>query len=189
MGAEESMKEKLAPLKIYNITQNSEVQKELSIYAAALDTVESNIALLERECFINTAEDFGLDGREEIWGTVQREIPIDKRRELISAKLSIGYDDFNLEAMKKFLSAINFDAEIIEMPDKNRIYIINKTTSYTKAEQKLIKKQIENFFPAHLELYIDFRTINWDTIDSKNRTFQYMDNMALSWDKIDAYGL
>ena len=42
--------------------------------------------------------------------------------------------------------------------------------------------------PAHLDLIMDFRTLDWEAIDRKNLTFSYMDAKNLRWKEIEAYG-
>lgn len=60
--------------------------------------------------------------------------------------------------------------------------------AYTAAQKKWIAAQAQALLPAHLDLIMDFRTLDWEAIDRKNLTFSYMDAKNLRWKEIEAYG-
>lgn len=183
------MKDKLSPLEIYDLSDSTLIYKELVMYSAALDEISSLLEELERECFVQTAQSYGLSNREKIWGFERDDLTIEKRQSIILNRLNIDENNFTLDAMKNFLSVVNFDADIEENPTENQILVNNRQTSYSKAERAWIKEQLINFFPAHLELIIDFRVITWEDIDNKNLTFAQMDSANFTWEDIENYGV
>lgn len=184
-----SMIDKLSPLGIYNLSNDTLVYKELIMYSVALDEISSLLEELERECFVQTAVSYGLSNREKIWGFERDDLSVEKRKSIILNRLNIDENNFTLEAMENFLSVVNFNADIEENPTENQVLINNKNTSYSKAERAWIKEQLVNFFPAHLELIVDFRVITWEDIDNKNLTFAQMDSASLTWKDIENYGV
>ena len=57
-----------------------------------------------------------------------------------------------------------------------------------KAENALeIKAAAKEFLPCHLEAEFDFRTLDWNRIDSMDKTFDQMDAAEMTWNQIDAY--
>lgn len=184
-----SITDKLGPLGIYNLSESSLVYKELVMYSVALDEVHLLLEELERECFVQTAQSYGLSNREKIWGFERDDLSKEKRQSIILNRLNIDENNFTPEAMRNFLSVVNFDAEMEEYPAENRIVITNKTTKYSKAKRAWIREQLINFFPAHLELVIDFRAITWEELDNKQLTFAQMDSAGFTWENIENYGV
>ena len=60
MNSFESMKTKLEGTGLYDITAKSNIGAELLAYAEGLDSVFDMLEMMERELFIDTAEDFGI---------------------------------------------------------------------------------------------------------------------------------
>lgn len=185
----ESMVNSLTPLQIYNISQGSLVNAELLSYCAALDDLEGELDGLLKEMFITTAESYGIENYEKIWGAPRNDLPLEKRKEMILKRLSTNYDDFSLAAMEEFLLSLNMDARIIENPADYQVYVDCNKTVYTKAQRKWIEREIKNFFPAHLHVYVDFRTIDWDDLDALKRIYNNIDNLRYTWDDIENYSI
>lgn len=187
MNSLNSMKQKLRPLGFYNLNDNSLISAELNSYAEALDSIESSLSEIERECFITTAESYGLGMKERIFGAEQNNISVNKRREILIYRCSINSNSFNRESIEKVLEVAGINGYIIEVPSKNIMYINCLSLSDNSIDKDKIKKIIEEYLPAHLDCIFDFRDLKWDTIDSNNNTFNYIDSKNLTWNDIDNF--
>lgn len=187
MNILDSMKEKLEPLGIYNLEDDSLVCKELQTYAESLKLVKDSIDELEKEYFINTAESYGLTLREKMYTSAKSDLDVEKRRDMLKYRYSITSNDFNKEDIKKALLAIGIKCEVIEYPNENTIYINcleNLDTTISKDDLKILANE---FLPAHLSYEIDFRLLKWSEIESRNLSFQDMDDKDMTWSQIDTF--
>lgn len=182
-----SLKQKLRPLGFYNLNDNSLISAELSAYSVALDSIESMLSEMEKERFIATATTYGLSMRELTFGVEQSEKPTESRRNMLLCRYSINPDDFNEECIIKIMENVGVHGYITKFPSQNTIYINCLKLDDTSADKNSIKSIIEEFLPAHLECIFDFRSLQWDDIDSKNNTFEIIDNKNLTWNEIDNF--
>lgn len=187
MSAAEALKRGLLPLGIYSLGETGIVWKELCAYAAALDALNVTLDGLLRESVVATAEDYGLELLELITGAPRKELSVKQRREMLTARLSLTFGDFNLSGTQRALDALGLSARVYEYPRQMTLHIVCSGT-YTGTQKKWITAQADSILPAHLDLVLDFRTLDWAAIDGKNLTFSYMDARNLSWKEIEAYG-
>lgn len=187
MSALNSMKQTLRPLGFYNLNDNTLINAELSAYAMVLDEISSYLSEIERERFISTAESYGLSMRELIFTTEQNEKIIQERRKILLYRTAITPNDFNKSSIKKAMEIGGITGYIIENPSQSTIYINCLELADSSSDKETIKSMVEEFLPAHLECIFDFSNLNWDTIDSKNKTFDELDVEDLTWDEIDNY--
>lgn len=185
MSSLNSLKQILRPLGFYNLQENSLISAELAAYAAVLDDIENQLLELEQERFIVTAQKYGLDIRERIFGKEYHEKNIEDRRNLLLHRYSINSNDFNESSFKKIFNTVGLSAYIIEYPLQNKVYINCIEFSNPSVNKTNIKNIIQEFLPAHLEYIFDLRNLHWDLIDSKNNTFNEIDAKNLTWDDID----
>ena len=76
---------------------------------------------------------------------------------------------------------------IIEDPSNSTVYINCLELADSSPDKETIKSMISEFLPAHLECIFDFRNLQWDTLDSKEKTFDEFDSDDLTWNEIDNY--
>ncbi len=145
-----SMIKKLEPLGIYNTQNGSNISYELQAYALALDEHRNNIETVLKECFINTAGDYGIEIREKMIGSLRDRYPYIKRRDMLKKRSSFNDNDFTLESLERFIESLGVDEyEIAENPSGNNI-AVRFEGSYSDAEANWIIRQIKDFLPAHL---------------------------------------
>lgn len=188
MNIIDSMKEKLSVFSIYDLDkQNSLVLAELNAYKKGLDLIKESLDELERECFLSTAQGFGLDLREKVFTSKKDDLTFDERREMLKYRYSITSNDFNKNSIEKALIATGIRCYIIENPSSQSIYINCLERFDTTLSQEEIQKSAEKFLPAHSTYTFDFRPLQWSQIEDKDLTFQEMDNADLTWSEIDNY--
>lgn len=188
MNALDSMVKMLAPLGIYSLSPGNMVYKELSAYACALDALNGALETQLRESVPVTAESYGLAMLERIYGAPQDGIETEKRRQMLAARFSLTGGDFTPGGIAHALRALGLDAVIYEYPGQNLLHIVC-AGSYTGAQRKWITAQANELLPAHLEIVLDFRTLDWAAIERKNMTFSAMDAKNMTWRAIEAYGV
>lgn len=188
MNTLDTMMKMLRPLGIYSLIPTSAVYKELSAYSAALDDLSEMHETLLRESVAATAESYGLDLFESIYGPPQNGMDTAMRREMLTARFSLTGNDFTPGGAARALRALGLDAVIYEYPKQNLLHIVC-TGSYTRAQRIWMTAQVNELLPAHLQIVLDFRTLDWALIDRKNMTFSAMDAKNLTWEAIEAFGV
>lgn len=175
----------LSPLNIYNLSENTNVYKELMTYAQELDLINLQLDILLRESFIITAEDYGLSLIEKIYTAPSADEDNSLRRERILNRLNIDDSCFTLEKIKN--SITGFGAEnfqILEFPDRYNI-VVEIYGDYDETKISFIKNEVRKIMPAHQKNEVYFNGISWVEIDSQALSFDSMDAKAYSWNSID----
>lgn len=83
MNSFDSMKTKLESTGLYKVTAKSNIRAELLAYAEGLNTEFDMLETMERELFIDTAENCGITERERFVGKINADYPLEKRREML----------------------------------------------------------------------------------------------------------
>ena len=83
MNSFDSMKTKLESTGLYKVTAKSNIRAELLVYAEGLNTEFDMLETMERELFIDTAENCGITERERFVGKINADYPLEKRREML----------------------------------------------------------------------------------------------------------
>lgn len=156
MNSFDSMKTKLESTGLYKVTAKSNIRAELLAYAEGLNTEFDMLETMERELFIDTAENCGITERERFVGKINADYPLEKRREMLKiSEQKVGGkctpDDFN--RIVRGYGVENFT--ISEAPTRNRVDIKISDTK-TDAEKKLIEKRVNADFPLHLNAIISY---------------------------------
>ena len=179
-----SMCDALAPLSLYEF-DDTNVSYELQAYALVLDEINIKLTDMLKECFIETASDYGLSNREIVIGAVRDDLSVNKRRDMLRLRESITSSSFTLGEIKKSLESFGLQSVIYEYPHLFTV-VIEAVGSYSLAQQAWIRAQVEKIMPAHLSVQVIFGGPTWDNSDEKNNTFSYIDALDLSWDDIDS---
>lgn len=178
-----SMKKALEPLVLYDF-DDTNISNELKAYAFVLDEINRDIEEMLNECFIDTANSYGLSNRELVIGAQRDDLSVAKRREMLRLREGICKSSFTLEKIEESLKSFGLLYELKEYPS---LYIVsvNARGSYSKKEQAWIQNEVEKIMPAHLIVQVIFCGPTWEQSDSKNNTFSTIDSLNLSWDEID----
>ncbi len=177
----------LSPLGLYDLSENSLISKELSVYAAEIDRAGNFLENLLKEYFINTAEDYGLTFREKLFGSSKGDISIQSRRRILLNRYSIKSYEFNRESVEKSLITAGIDGYIVEDHQNNSLYVNCLNKFDATITEEMAKNIVLKFIPAHLSTDFDFRILTWNYIDDLEETFQSIDDNDFNWDQIDNY--
>ncbi len=183
------MTDKLSPLGIYNISQESNIYNELFAYSSAIEDFTESADELLREAIITTAQDYGLYMRETLWSVPRTDLSVAERRASIFKRFGIGLSEFNLNGMYDFLASLGLSGEITEVSEKYRIYIkIDNAENVSFPVRQYLTSQIEEFFPAHCQIFVDYRTEGtWDDLDAKRTMFDTYDLFGSTWEQLENF--
>lgn len=156
MSSFESMKAKLESTGIYSVTDASNISKELKSYAEGLDRVFDELEIMERECFIETAESYGLSERERFLGVDRSGEDLEKRRKLLETaeQLRGACNVASFEKIMRGYGVENFNFS--EHPTGHYI-IINIYDSFTVEQRAVIRSRVKEDFPAHIDVTVYFK--------------------------------
>ncbi len=176
-----------SPLGIYSIKENSNIACELGAYGAGLELLQDELREMEREAFFMTAEDYGLSMWEKLWGAARTDLSAEERREMLVARLSFGYGDFTPEGMNKVLRFLGVEGVIKEYPHVHRVTVEFPSKSLSFGQRNFIAAQLKSVFPAHIEADAVFAGFDWNGIDSRDLTFDSMEQRGMRWSDIDIF--
>lgn len=186
MNSYESLYEKTALTGVYDLSENSVVCAELYAFAAALDTVCTELEEMYRENFVTTAQSYGLSRREEMaLGMVSQGFLTERRRSILAKKYLVTENDFTLSALEELLYAYGVRFGITENPAQLKIIIDAELDGMSETMKNAFVKSILDFLPAHLEGEVVYSGKRWSEIDTENRTFSQYDADNYTWDQLD----
>lgn len=139
--------------KIYS-KDNVNLQGEMYAFSKGLEIVGNRLETMEKECFVSTAEDYGLTVKERYFDSITRADNIKDRREMLLSILSVNETDFNLSGMKKFMGQFPVNSKITEFVASNRIVITFDRNDWIVNNFDFVKSCVEDFFPSHLEFQL-----------------------------------
>ncbi len=175
----------LQPLNLYSLNKSSKVYCELSVYAKEFELLISQFELLLRECFVQTAQTYGLDNIEHIYMQPATNLATEVRRKRILDRLNINDGNYTLEGVKKSIECFGVENfEILEYPKRN-LLVVELYSEYTEDELQFIKSEIKKLVPADNAFCVYFDGISWATFELKNLTFAQIETLDYTWETID----
>ena len=185
MTSLQSFVKKLSPLSVYDISEGTNIIAELSSYAYALDRHRSNMENALRECFISTAESYGIETREKVFGNIRGDYTLSQRREMLRLRRGFGNSDFTVEGFDKFMRSLGVESySLLEMSSRNEVSVtVNNTFNSTDA--KWIENQIKLIMPAHLTTRVYYGGRTFSQIDSADSSCAEFDAQNKTWAQID----
>lgn len=183
MGSYATMKKVLESTGLYD-TDKQNINSELVVYASELDRIKNKLLYMLCECFINTAQTYGLALREQVFGAVRDDLTIEKRREMLTLREQLDSSCFTPEKIKSALESFGLEFELYEYPSLYSV-VIDTVGHYTAKEKSWIRSQVKKIMPAHLVVEVVFNGPSWVKIDGYSNTFLYMDSCDMTWAEID----
>ncbi len=185
MSVLESLLTRLSPVKLYLLSEEGNTYKELSACAVGLEILRDELSQMLRECFLSTAESYGLLRYERLWGGERDDLPLSKRREMLISRSALNLTDFTPSGVSKIFELLGVEGSLSEFPAQQRISLDLRGETLTKGEKNFITSQAEALFPAHLDIDVVFAGLNWKEIDSLGKTFSQIDSLGYTWQEID----
>ena len=185
MTALESLTKKLAPLNIYDISEGTNIFAELSAYAYAIDKHRENTEVVLIECFISTAESYGIETREKVFGHLREDYTLEQRREMLKLRRGLGDSDFTLSAFEKIMTSLGAGSYNLHEMYSTYEAVVTMFTTFSNADAEWIENQIKLFLPAHLITHIYYGGPTFSEIDSEDLTFSEFDANNKKWIEIE----
>ena len=151
-----SMKQKLEPLGLYDLSGSGEVDCELKAYAEGLDTLFDTLDELQRENFIQTAESFGLSRRESFEIRERAELPVQERRDSLMYYERTVITGLTDSEFAEFLERIGLTDYTLSVNHSRGSMNLRIADSKTDGEKALIETQIRAEIPTHMRLEISY---------------------------------
>lgn len=151
MGYTDHLINLLKPLRIYDLSNDTYNWAELEVLGRALDECCSVIEILERECVVPTAEEFGLSMYEDI---LPRHFAyrLDTRRRSVISMLSVNNSYFTDELLSRAISGCGEDTEVTETGEAFQVMVEFTEFSGVPANREFLEKWVENMLPCHLDV-------------------------------------
>lgn len=154
-----------------------------------LDAIETNLADVLKQFYVETATEEGLSRWEEFVGlSSYAGKPLDQRRSRIISKLR-GMGTVTINLIKNV--AESYDGGTVEVTEQPELYQITITFVDTRGVPPNIedlKEAIEEIIPAHLGVVYQYRYLIWDELDALNLTWDELDALNLTWDEFETGG-
>ena len=182
-----SMLGKIKDIGLYACTGSTLVEAELKAYASGLELLCQALWELERESFVLTASEEGLELRERVCGGLRDFLPLEDRREMLLYRMAVTGNDYTAKGLEQALLAVGIRSAISGTAEGSVYINVLGTTGERQKSQEEIQAAAAEFLPAHAEWAFDFGVLSWNYIDAKENTFDQMDNAGLAWSEIDGY--
>lgn len=174
----------LAPLGPYR-AEGTYTAGELACEGEALDGVAETLEELEREAFLDGAEDWGLERVEEL--LTRRpvaETPQDKRAAL-AALLRIGGDSFTLAAINDNLKGCGLNAVAKETDQQDVVEVSFPDVPGIPDGFPQIKKIIEDILPCHLQVNYLYWYIVWRMMEERFQSWGAVGGNGRTWEQLE----
>ena len=185
MSVLKQMQDMLSPLGIYNLNDGSLVMCELTVYATQLEAVHSKINEMLRECFVSTAQSYGIDRIEELFQRIRPDLPPEERKNRIHMYMTLDNNKFSPDSVIHQLRLVGATSIFTEDAESEQLSFPELTGSsdivYVADQLGLI----EDIVPAHLHIEAGLREHSWDELNELNFSFGTLDKMNLRFDSYE----
>ena len=151
-----SMKQKLEPLGLYDLSGSGEVDCELKAYAEGLDTLFDTLDEIQRENYIRTAQSYGLSRRESFEIRERADLPVQERRDSLMYYERTVITGLTDSEFAEFLERIGLTDYTLSVNHSRGSMNLSIADSKTDGEKALIEKQIRAEIPTHMRLDISY---------------------------------
>lgn len=182
MASLEEMKRILAPLGFYDLTENSIVSKELTVYALAIDRIRERFTELLREAMIPTAEGKGLAQCEKLFGSPHENLTVQERRDRLIYRLSLMQEDFTNKGIMRALFSLGYNGAVTEDLENETLILEKINGSEDPADYLAIVEGARELLPSHLRFCFDIEAPTWNQLDLQDKTFNERDKCSVPWD-------
>ena len=120
MSVLESLLSRLSPIKLYSISEGGNTYNELSAFAVGLEILRDELSEMLSECFLSSAESYGLSRYERLWGGEREHLPTDKRRDMLISRSSLNLNDFTPLGVSTIFDLCGVAGALTELPAQLR---------------------------------------------------------------------
>ncbi|KNY26315.1 putative phage tail protein [Pseudobacteroides cellulosolvens] len=162
-----------------------EIDSILQAESPEFEDINDSKEDIKNEMFIDTATNYGLNRWEKNILNInpKSDTNLNDRRGTIKSYL-IGLNKLNATRIQELAQAFNYG--------QINVGLLNSTLVITFLDYYSPPSEYSDFYnyivtrkPAHLGLEIQFKTINWNNVESLNLTWDQIENLNLTWTEIE----
>ena len=154
MGELEHISNILERTGLYEAREDSLLQAELAAYAEGLELYFGELETMLRECFISTAETYGLTLREQLMRHGGFDSTLEGRRNALLKGASVGSGDFTEAGMTKVLESFGLTGSFTFSPQQPLLTLRTPQTMTTARRDRLLE-ELRPLMPCWVELAIE----------------------------------
>ncbi|MDD5937745.1 MAG: DUF2313 domain-containing protein [Clostridiales bacterium] len=183
MGYAEYLWELLKPMGPYR--KGVYTAGELDGVGAALDGVSGGLTELEREAFLDTAEDWGLERIESLLTRRPVAETAEGKRLALAALLRIGGDSFTLAAVNDNLRGCGLNAVVSETEDPGIVEVRFPDVPGIPDSFRELQQIIEDIIPCHLEVRYVYWYITWGMLENRFQNWGALEDEGYTWGALE----
>ena len=156
MSSYNSMKTKLYATGLYKLDDSSNTAQELKAFAQELDVMFDMLEEMTRECFIATAQSYGIIERERFIGKERSELPTEQRREMLLIQEQMMGNSCSKGAFELMLRGVGLTNFTITESFATQAVTVTINDVLTAEIKQMIEEKILAEFPSHLDVTVTF---------------------------------
>lgn len=183
MGSAERLAQALGALRLYRLTGESLVERELQSYEAGFSLVEEALEEILTAGFIQSCDGAQLGRWERLLRVPDGgSLPERNRRDILLAKLAIRPTDQSVEGIRTSLRAVGLETRVEENPPLGNVVLRDGEITGEYPSLDALKRQVYAMMPAHLEADFDIGILTWGMFDGKDLSFAALDERDFTWE-------
>lgn len=150
------MKTKLSATGLYKLDDSSNTAQELKAFAKELDVMFAMLDEMTRECFIATAQSYGIIERERFIGKERSELPTEQRREMLLIQEQMMGNSCSKGAFELMLRGVGLTDFTITESFATQVVTVTINDVLTAEIKQMLEEKILAEFPSHLDITVTF---------------------------------
>ena len=184
MGYYDYMAQLLRPLGIYSLDEGYSAL-ELKTVGSRLDMLEAEAQRDERETFLHTAQNEGLEKWEELFPYRALAQTAPERRDAVAALSRIDGKSFTVSALNDTVRGCGYKALVKEGDEHLTVVVSFPDVRGVPKFFPEAKQRIESILPCHLNVVYVFLYPTWGELDTAALTWARLDEMELTWQELE----
>lgn len=184
MNTGQLLRELLTPLGVYR-WEGSFQWGELQSEGAALDGVAEELAHIQQEMNLTTAQEEGLHGLCGLLACAPGAEDAEQLRQAVAALLRIGGGSFTLAAMNDTLRGCGIPAQVEETGDPLRLVVSFPETGGTPEGLEALQAIIEEILPCHVLVEYRIRYMTWAELEAQFAAWATAETAGTTWERFE----
>ncbi len=178
MNVLENMRRRMQPLKIYNLNQEGSLaDAELAACAQVLEEAYQSLQDTEREMFLASAQDWGLENKCALLGTADGK---EQKRPAALELLRENGQPCTQTVFQRLADSVGCSGNLYECCAENQVVLC---PDFPPKESGFALRILRRMLPAHLQGVLDMRgkQATWQEWDGNNAAWFARDAQKKSW--------
>jgi len=178
------LKDLLRPLGVYKL-EDSFLGAELDSLGRALDELQEQLELVQREMCLTTAQGEGVERVAALFA--RRPVTQDPQQLALSlAALSrIGADSFTLSSINDTIAGCGLNAVVAEGDAPGVVAVRFPQVAGVPEGFEYMRAIIEDILPAHLLVQYLFWYQTWEELNARQLTWQAIHEQGMTWEEFE----